>query len=161
MVKPRDSVEWRLICRSCPDRRRHYSRQDRTNGKAFESSAPRHVMQCTARLMLLYLYVKLLILRSDDSTLSPVCLPQATRTGPGQRGLGIATMWINPMRRTRETANCITSVTGLAVPPHLTRTPALRGGVSGGPFRALRAMHPGRRTNQGLTSWSTTKPAFS
>jgi broad specificity phosphatase PhoE len=40
---------------------------------------------------------------------------QATRTGRRLGSLGIGALWTSPMRRARETAECIASVTGLAV----------------------------------------------
>jgi broad specificity phosphatase PhoE len=40
---------------------------------------------------------------------------QATRTGRRLGGLGIDALWASPMRRARETAECIAAVTGLAV----------------------------------------------
>jgi broad specificity phosphatase PhoE len=40
---------------------------------------------------------------------------QATRTGRRLGDLGIGALWASPMRRARETAECIAAVTGLAV----------------------------------------------
>ena len=40
---------------------------------------------------------------------------QAARTGWWLRGLGISAVWTSPMRRARETADCIAAATGLAV----------------------------------------------
>jgi broad specificity phosphatase PhoE len=40
---------------------------------------------------------------------------QATRTGRWLGGLGAGALWTSPMRRARETAECIAAVTGLAV----------------------------------------------
>ncbi len=42
---------------------------------------------------------------------------QAMRTGQWLRDLGVRALWTSPMRRARETAECIASVTGLAVQP--------------------------------------------
>lgn len=42
---------------------------------------------------------------------------QAMRTGRWLSGLGITALWTSPMRRARETADCIAAVTGLAVQP--------------------------------------------
>jgi broad specificity phosphatase PhoE len=42
---------------------------------------------------------------------------QATRTGWWLGGLGVGALWTSPMRRARETADCIAAVTGLAVQP--------------------------------------------
>ena len=39
---------------------------------------------------------------------------QATRTGQWLHGAGVRTLWASPMRRARETAECIAAVTGLA-----------------------------------------------
>jgi len=42
---------------------------------------------------------------------------QATRTGRWLRGRGVRALYTSPLRRARETAGCIASVTGLAVQP--------------------------------------------
>jgi broad specificity phosphatase PhoE len=42
---------------------------------------------------------------------------QATRTGRWLLGAGVRAVFTSPMRRARETADCIASVTGLAVQP--------------------------------------------
>jgi broad specificity phosphatase PhoE len=42
---------------------------------------------------------------------------QATRTGRWLRGVGVRGLWTSPMRRARETAERIASITGLAVQP--------------------------------------------
>jgi broad specificity phosphatase PhoE len=42
---------------------------------------------------------------------------QATRTGRWLLGAGVRALYTSPMRRARETADCIASVTGLAVQP--------------------------------------------
>jgi broad specificity phosphatase PhoE len=42
---------------------------------------------------------------------------QATRTGRWLRGLGVHVLCTSPMRRARETAECIASVTGLTAQP--------------------------------------------
>jgi broad specificity phosphatase PhoE len=42
---------------------------------------------------------------------------QATRTGRWLSSRGVRALWTRPMRRARETADCIAAVTGLAVQP--------------------------------------------
>ena len=50
-----------------------------------------------------------------DPGLTELGRMQATRTGRRLGGLGIGALWASPMRRARETAECIAAVTGLAV----------------------------------------------
>ncbi len=52
-----------------------------------------------------------------DPGLTEAGRQQATRTGRWLRGLGVRALCASPMRRARETADCIASVTGLAVQP--------------------------------------------
>src|SRR5262250_1237970 len=52
-----------------------------------------------------------------DPGLTELGRQQATRTGRWLSGLGVGALWTSPMRRARETADCIASVTGLAVQP--------------------------------------------
>jgi broad specificity phosphatase PhoE len=49
-----------------------------------------------------------------DPGLTELGRQQAARTGRWLAGLGITALWTSPMRRARETAGCIASVTGLA-----------------------------------------------
>jgi hypothetical protein len=51
----------------------------------------------------------------DDPGLTELGRMQATRTTPLLGGLGVGALWIRPIRRARETARCIASVTGLTV----------------------------------------------
>lgn len=53
--------------------------------------------------------------RPGDPGLTEPGRMQATRTGRWLGGLGIDALWTSPMRRARETAECIAAVTGLAV----------------------------------------------
>jgi phosphohistidine phosphatase SixA len=50
-----------------------------------------------------------------DPGLTELGRMQATRTGRWVGGLGVGALWTSPMRRARETAGCIASVTGLTV----------------------------------------------
>ena len=50
-----------------------------------------------------------------DPGLTELGRMQATRTGRWLGGLGVGALWTSPMRRARETAGCIASVTGLTV----------------------------------------------
>jgi broad specificity phosphatase PhoE len=50
-----------------------------------------------------------------DPRLTQAGRQQATRAGQWLRGQGIGTLYSSPMRRAQETAECIASVTGLAV----------------------------------------------
>jgi broad specificity phosphatase PhoE len=50
-----------------------------------------------------------------DPGLTELGRQQAARTGWWLRGLGVSAVWTSPMRRARETADCIAAVTGLAV----------------------------------------------
>ena len=52
-----------------------------------------------------------------DPGLTELGRQQATRTGWWLSGLGVGALWTSPMRRARETADCIAEVTGLAVQP--------------------------------------------
>jgi broad specificity phosphatase PhoE len=52
-----------------------------------------------------------------DPGLTKLGRRQAMRTGRWLRELGIAALWTSPMRRARQTADCIASVTGLVVKP--------------------------------------------
>ena len=52
-----------------------------------------------------------------DPGLTDLGRRQATHTGRWLSGLGVGYLWTSPMRRARETADCIASVTGLAVRP--------------------------------------------
>ena len=52
-----------------------------------------------------------------DPGLTAVGRQQATRTGRWLRGQGVQTLCTSPMRRARETAACIASVTGLTAQP--------------------------------------------
>lgn len=51
---------------------------------------------------------------SGDPGLTELGRMQATRTGRWLDGLGIGALWTSPIRRARETAECIAAVTGLA-----------------------------------------------
>ena len=64
---------------------------------------------------------------------------QATRTGRWLSGLGVSALWTSPMRRARETADCIASVTGLAVQPDARLRERLNwdGGMSFDAFLAV------------------------
>ena len=50
-----------------------------------------------------------------DPGLTELGRMQATRTGRWLGGLGIDALWTSPMRRARETAECIAAVSGVAV----------------------------------------------
>jgi hypothetical protein len=50
-----------------------------------------------------------------DPGLTELGRMQVTRTGRWLGGLGVGALWTSPMRRARETAGCIASVTGLTV----------------------------------------------
>ena len=52
-----------------------------------------------------------------DPGLTALGRQQATRTGRWLSGRGVRALWTSPMRRARETADCIAAVTGLAVQP--------------------------------------------
>jgi broad specificity phosphatase PhoE len=52
-----------------------------------------------------------------DPGLTAIGRHQATRTGNWLRGLGVQTLCTSPLRRARETAACIASVTGLTAQP--------------------------------------------
>jgi broad specificity phosphatase PhoE len=52
-----------------------------------------------------------------DPGLTAIGRKQATRTGRWPRGLGVQTLCTSPLRRARETAECIASVTGLTPSP--------------------------------------------
>ena len=52
-----------------------------------------------------------------DPGLTAIGRQQATATGRWLRGLGVHTLCTSPMRRARETAACIASVTGLTAQP--------------------------------------------
>jgi broad specificity phosphatase PhoE len=52
-----------------------------------------------------------------DPGLTALGRQQAARAGGRLSGLGIRALWSSPMRRARETADCIAAVTGLAVQP--------------------------------------------
>jgi broad specificity phosphatase PhoE len=52
-----------------------------------------------------------------DPGLTPAGRQQASRTGRWLHGCGVAALYASPMRRARETADGIASVTGLAVRP--------------------------------------------
>ena len=52
-----------------------------------------------------------------DPGLTETGQQQATRTGRWLRGVELRGLWTSPMRRTRETAERIAAVTGLAVQP--------------------------------------------
>lgn len=52
-----------------------------------------------------------------DPGLTALGRQQAARAGWRLSGLGIRALWTSPMRRARETADCIAAVTGLAVQP--------------------------------------------
>jgi broad specificity phosphatase PhoE len=52
-----------------------------------------------------------------DPGLTPAGRQQASRTGRWLHGCGVQALYSSPMRRARETADCIASVTGLAVRP--------------------------------------------
>jgi broad specificity phosphatase PhoE len=80
-----------------------------------------------------------------DPGLTELGRQQATRTGQWLSGRGIAALWTSPMRRARETADCIASVTGLAVQPDARLQERLNwdGGMSSDAFLGLwaRTMH--------------------
>ena len=50
-----------------------------------------------------------------DPGLTEAGRQQATRTGRWLLGMGVSALWTSPVRRARETAECISSITGLAV----------------------------------------------
>jgi phosphohistidine phosphatase SixA len=52
-----------------------------------------------------------------DPGLTQLGRQQATRTGRWLSGHGVSALWTSPLRRARETADCIAAVTGLAVQP--------------------------------------------
>ena len=52
-----------------------------------------------------------------DPGLTPAGRQQASRTGRWLHGRGVHAVYTSPLRRARETADCIASVTGLAVQP--------------------------------------------
>jgi 2,3-bisphosphoglycerate-dependent phosphoglycerate mutase/probable phosphoglycerate mutase len=52
-----------------------------------------------------------------DPGLTALGRQQAARAGRRLSDLGIGALWSSPMRRARETADCIAAVTGLAVQP--------------------------------------------
>jgi broad specificity phosphatase PhoE len=52
-----------------------------------------------------------------DPGLTPAGRQQASRTGRWLHDCGAAALYSSPMRRARETADCIASVTGLAIRP--------------------------------------------
>ena len=52
-----------------------------------------------------------------DPGLTALGREQAARVGRRLSGLGVRALWSSPMRRARETADCIAAVTGLAVQP--------------------------------------------
>jgi broad specificity phosphatase PhoE len=74
-----------------------------------------------------------------DPGLTELGRQQATRTARWLSGLGITALWTSPMRRARETADCIASVTGLAVQPDARLRERLNwdGGMSFDAFLAL------------------------
>jgi broad specificity phosphatase PhoE len=66
---------------------------------------------------------------------------QATHTGRWLNGRGVRALWTSPMRRARETADCVAAVTGLAVQPdaRLRERLSWDGGM---PFDAFLALWP-------------------
>ena len=52
-----------------------------------------------------------------DPGLTELGRQQAARTGWWPRGLGVSAVWTSPMRRTRETADCIAAATGWPCSP--------------------------------------------
>jgi broad specificity phosphatase PhoE len=74
-----------------------------------------------------------------DPGLTDLGRQQATRTGWWLSGLGVGARWTSPMRRARETADCIAEVTGLAVQPDARLRERLNwdGGM---PFEAFLAL---------------------
>jgi broad specificity phosphatase PhoE len=52
-----------------------------------------------------------------DPGLTELGRQQAVRTGRRLSALGVVALWTSPMRRARQTAECIASVTGLAIRP--------------------------------------------
>lgn len=52
-----------------------------------------------------------------DPGLTELGRQQATRSGRWLTGLGVSALWTSPMRRARETADCIAAETGLAARP--------------------------------------------
>lgn len=50
-----------------------------------------------------------------DPALTELGRQQATRTGQWLKRSGVRSLWSSPMRRARETADCLAAVTGLAV----------------------------------------------
>jgi broad specificity phosphatase PhoE len=75
-----------------------------------------------------------------DPGLTDLGRRQATHTGRWLSGLGVGSLWTSPMRRARETADCIASVTGLAVRPDARLRERLNwdGGMSFDAFLAVR-----------------------
>jgi broad specificity phosphatase PhoE len=74
-----------------------------------------------------------------DPGLTDLGRRQATRTGRWLSGLGVGSLWTSPMRRARETADCIASVTGLAARPDARLRERLNwdGGMSFNAFLAM------------------------
>jgi len=60
-----------------------------------------------------------------DPGLTPTGRQQARRTGRWLHGCGVRALYSSPMRRARETADCIASATGLAVRPDARLTERL------------------------------------
>jgi broad specificity phosphatase PhoE len=52
-----------------------------------------------------------------DPGLTALGRQQAARTDRWLSGRGVRALWTSPMRRARQTADCIAAVTGLAVQP--------------------------------------------
>ena len=86
-----------------------------------------------------------------DPGLTALGRQQATRTGRWMSNCGVRALWTSPMRRARETADCIAAVTGLAVQPDARLRERLNwdGGMPFHAFLALCAHHarprPGTR----------------
>ena len=74
-----------------------------------------------------------------DPGLTALGRQQAARTGRWLGGRGVRALWTSPMRRARETADCIAAATGLAVQPDARLRERLNwdGGM---PFEAFLAL---------------------
>ena len=68
---------------------------------------------------------------------------QATRTGRWLLGAGVRALYTSPMRRARETADCIASVTGLAVQPDARRLAGFLAGLPAAPGPVAVVTHGG------------------
>jgi broad specificity phosphatase PhoE len=74
-----------------------------------------------------------------DPGLTPAGRRQASRTGRWLHGRGVQALYTSPLRRARETAGCIASVTGLTVQPDARLTERLNWDGSQ-PYEAFAAL---------------------